>query len=214
MYLQYLDHFISSTMAGSASKFLLLTLLPVLALGAPAGSSAPAIVTVTNGACGASNSGSTSHPPTSPTGSTGSAPTSTSSSGSAQPTQNSCGQWVVPGTGTFANKSVFTFNGNSLPAGLSASDYEVDDQSGGAPYNHVFQPANVAVSGGYLNLKVPGGQTPDANTAISSAEITTNTKMLYGSVRTNAIFSTVPGTCHGTSHLITSDLSILQYSVN
>lgn len=196
-----------TTMAGHASRFLLLTLLPVLALGAPGGSSSTSTsaaqgttvtVTVKEG-CGGENSGSTSYVPTSATGSTSSsAPSSTNSAGSsAQPTQNSCGQWVVPGTGNFANKSVFNFAGSSLPAGLSASNYEVDDQNGGAPYNHVFEPANVAVSGGYLNLKVPGGQKPTENTAISSAEVVTNTNMLYGSVRTNAIFSTVPGTCQG-----------------
>jgi Glycosyl hydrolases family 16 len=197
-------------MAGSASKLLLLTLLPVLAIGAPwggssastqAGGGTTVTVTVTKNACGGNGSSSTSQLPTNATGLTSSSvPISTiSASGSAQPTQNSCGQWVVPGTGTFTNKSLFTFTGSTLPAGLSASNYEVDDQSGGAPFNHVFDPANVAISGGYLNLKVPGGQNPTSNTAISSAEIVTNTNILYGSVRTNAILSTVPGTCQGKS---------------
>lgn len=199
----------------------------VLALGAPySGSSTSAqgtaTVTVTNNACGTTSTSSTSHAPTSATGSTSSsvptsstAPTPLSSSSSAQPTQNSCGQWVVPGTGTFANKSVFTFTGSSLPAGLSASNYQVDDRSGGAPYNHVFKPANVAVSGGFLNLKVPGGQTPNANTAISSAEVVTTTNLLYGSVRTNAIFSTVPGTCHGNFFYYSDEQEIdIEYLTN
>jgi hypothetical protein len=125
--------------------------------------------------------------------------TAQSSGSSCQPTQNSCGQWVVDGTGTFANKKVFTFEGTSLPAGLTSSKYQVDDQSAGAPYNHCFDPSNVVVSDGFLNLKVPGGQEPTSDNAISCAEITTKFKIQYGSVRTNAIFSTVPGTCHGTS---------------
>lgn len=190
-------------MAGKASKLLLFTLLPVLAIGAPTAAQGTVTVTVTNDACGTTSSSSISHIPTSATGSTSSTPkpstTSTSSASSAQPKQNSCGQWVIPGTGTFANKDVYTFTGTTLPAGLTASNYQVDDRIGGAPYNHVFNPANVAVSGGYLNLKVPGGQKPTSKVAISSAEITTNTNMLYGSVRINAIFSTVPGTCHGIS---------------
>jgi hypothetical protein len=194
-----------------AWKLPLLTFLPVLALGAPHNSSStPAQGTVpvmeTGNVSGATWSSMTSHLPTNAVESTinGAATPSNGfvsaiSGVSAQPTQNSFGQWVVPGTGTFAKKSVFTFTGTGLAADLSASSYQVNDQSGGAPYNHLFEPTNVAVSDGFLNLKVPGGQRPSSEIPISSAEVTTNVKMLYGSVRTNAIFSTVPGTCHGMS---------------
>ncbi|KAF2225929.1 concanavalin A-like lectin/glucanase domain-containing protein, partial [Elsinoe ampelina] len=56
---------------------------------------------------------------------------------------------------------------------------------------------NVAVSGGYAALTVPGGQQADP---ILSAEIQTAAKdILYGSVRTVAMASTVAGTTHGFS---------------
>lgn len=107
----------------------------------------------------------------------------------------------IEGVGKFKNKKVFTFY-NGLPEGLYASEYIVYDQYDGAPYNHAFQSKNVVPDGDFLNLIVPGetrepSQIP--NQAISSAEIaTTENTILYASVRTNAIFSQVPGTCHGT----------------
>jgi hypothetical protein len=190
-------------MAGSTFVFLLLTLLPVLAHGAPTSTNATGTGTAKNKNNNeyvvASNSSKNNNVQTMSNSSSESSGSSGSGGGSDVVTQNSCGQWVVPGTGTFANKSVYTFEGNSLPAGLSASDYKVDDRSGGAPYNHVFTPKNVSVSGGFLNLKVPGRQKPNATTPITSAEVTTDKQMLYGSVRINAIFSDVPGTCHGNS---------------
>lgn len=55
--------------------------------------------------------------------------------------------------------------------------------------------------GEVLNLKVSGVPVPpsgDSQYAISSAQIeTTEDRILYASVRTKAIFSTVHGTCHG-----------------
>ena len=63
---------------------------------------------------------------------------------------------------------------------------------------------NVAVSsGGYISLTVPGGQVANP---IMSAEIQTAAKdALYGSIRTVAMASTVPGTTHG-ELLVLSDL--------
>lgn len=198
----------SINMPGNTFIFLLLTLLPVLAHGAPTSTNTTdtgAAKNKKNNEYGTAshslnndNERAMSHSPSGSSSSSGSAAGS-DSGGSDGVTQNSCGQWVVPGTGTFANKSVYTFEGNSLPAGLSASNYNVDDRSGGAPYNHVFTSKNVTVSGGFLNLKVPGGQKPSSKIPITSAEVVTDKKMLYGSVRTNAIFSVVPGTCHGKS---------------
>ena len=53
----------------------------------------------------------------------------------------------------------------------------------------------VSVTGGYLNMKVPGGQT---TSPIKTAQIqTTETDMLYASVRTTAILASVPGVCNG-----------------
>lgn len=107
----------------------------------------------------------------------------------------------VEGVGRFKNKKVFTFS-NGLPDGLYPSQYIVYDQYDGAPYNHVFDSKNVLSDGDFLNLIVPGEtRKPNElpNQAISSAEIcTTENNILYASVRTNAIFSQIPGTCHGT----------------
>ncbi|KAK5942536.1 hypothetical protein PMZ80_005101 [Knufia obscura] len=133
---------------------------------------------------------------TSKTSSTPAAPTSTG-----EPTYDpgTC-TWKVHGAGYFANKKEFTFFEDGLPDGLYASNYVVEDTYAGAPYNHVFEGQNVFSDGDFLNLKVPGVSNPRPNTgyAISSAEIvTTENNILYASVRTNAIFSTVPGTCHG-----------------
>ena len=94
---------------------------------------------------------------------------------------------------TFANELHFTFTGTSLPSGLYASDYVVPDPS--APYNHVFTPANAYVSGGYLNLLVPGGQT---TSPLSSGEVgTTVSNIFHASVRTVAILTDVHGVCNG-----------------
>lgn len=131
---------------------------------------------------------------------TGSTLPPTTAAGSREADYDGC-SYNIEGVGRFKNKKVFTFY-NGLPEGLYASEYIVYDQYDGAPYNHAFQSKNVVSDGDFLNLIVPG-ETREAsqipNQAISSAEIvTTENKILYASVRTNAIFSQVPGTCHGT----------------
>ena len=86
----------------------------------------------------------------------------------------------------------------SLPAGLVASTSVVNDTAGNshALYNHQFTPAQVSVSGGYLNLKVPGGQT---TSPIQSAEVgTCQENILYASVRIIGIMGHSPGTVCGT----------------
>lgn len=104
---------------------------------------------------------------------------------------------TVDGVGTFQNYQEFTFTGSDLPAGLSPSSYTVDD----AKYlAHHFSPSNVAVSGGYVQLKVPGGQS---TSPVQSAEITTDvSNILYASVRTTAILGDPAGTCNGRSCFI------------
>ena len=84
-----------------------------------------------------------------------------------------------------------------LPSWLVASDNTVQDTSSNpnALYDHRFVPGNVAVSGGYLNLKVPGGQTSGP---IRSAEVATSiSNILYASVRVNAILTSEPGVVDG-----------------
>ncbi|KEF55307.1 uncharacterized protein A1O9_08961 [Exophiala aquamarina CBS 119918] len=107
--------------------------------------------------------------------------------------------WVVQGVGTFSNKAVYTFNGDTLPEGLFKSDYPVQDSERDMdegvpqiPYNHRFEPENVQIRNGSLYLRVPGRQKPRKrqNKEISSAQIeTTETHILHASVRTRARFS-------------------------
>ena len=109
-----------------------------------------------------------------------------------------CG-YTIEGAGTFVKSITYTFPGTALPSGLHASsDQLIHDQDNGAPYNHIFEAKNVLVKDGYLNIKVPGAQNPASapNQAISSGEVfTSESDILYASVRTHAIFSTEPGTC-------------------
>ena len=120
------------------------------------------------------------------------------------------GSWVVPDAGTFSNRAVYTFDQDTLPDGLTISDYTVQCREEARrdpiriPYNERFHPKNVQLSNGFLNLTVPGGQEPTkkSNYAISCAEVTTvEQSILYGSIRTNAILSPEPGTCHGMSQI-------------
>lgn len=98
------------------------------------------------------------------------------------------GQYVVGGYG-YANRVIFDFKGRtSLPDGLYASTWPIGN-------THKFDASNVVVGGGYLNLKVPGGQTA---MPYSSAEVTTTIdNMKYASVRTVAILSEPAGVCNG-----------------
>ncbi|KIW14086.1 hypothetical protein PV08_06867 [Exophiala spinifera] len=112
-------------------------------------------------------------------------------------------QWLVPEAGIFDNRASFTF-GNGFPDGLQISNYSNHQRGSGpspeVPYNPKFDPANVHIMDGMLALTVPGHQRPNKHNgwALSSAEVTTvKENILHGSVRTRAILSKVPGTCHG-----------------
>lgn len=121
-----------------------------------------------------------------------------------EPSYDGC-TYNVEGAGKFKNKKVFTFFQPGLPDGLYASKYTVYDTYGNLPYNHKFETSNVYSDGDFLNLKVQGTNNPSTlpEKAISCAEVvTTENNILYASVRTNAIFSTVPGTCHGSQILV------------
>lgn len=121
----------------------------------------------------------------------------------------SSGVHNVEDVGTFTQLAVYTFADNVWPKQglMSSNDQPIRDQNHGAPYNHIFLSSNVVVADGYLQIKVPGGQTPStaqgaditAQNAISAGEVTTTDNgILYASVRTHATFSTVPGTVQGT----------------
>ncbi|KAK1992178.1 concanavalin A-like lectin/glucanase [Colletotrichum falcatum] len=98
----------------------------------------------------------------------------------------------IPNAGTFYNRQTWDFgklpDGAALPQGLHASQYPVSD-------THEYLPQNVFIRGGYLNLRVEGGQTAKP---YRSGEVTTMaTNIKYASVRTVAIFSETPGVCNG-----------------
>jgi len=106
----------------------------------------------------------------------------------------------VPSVGAFTKHVVYTFNGNTIPSGLNVDTDFIPDQNNYAPYNHIFLASNVAVQDNYLQIKVPGGQTPSTapRNAITSGEVSTvEPNILYASVRTRAIFGDEPGTCSG-----------------
>jgi beta-glucanase (GH16 family) len=112
--------------------------------------------------------------------------------GSSVPSKSGC-LWNVPGVGSFAETSTFSFTGTSLPSGLQVNTYPVENDN--APYFHSYTASNAYVRNGFLNLRVPGGQT---QSPITGGEVqTTEGDIFYATVRTRAIFSTVPGTCTG-----------------
>ncbi|KZL82021.1 glycoside hydrolase family 16 protein [Colletotrichum incanum] len=102
------------------------------------------------------------------------------------------GGYTIPNVGTFNNRKTWNFSklsdGSNIPDGLRASSYPVGD-------NYVFVPQNAYIAGGYLNLKVDGGQK--AKPYRSGEVVTTATNIKYASVRTVAIFSEPPGVCNG-----------------
>jgi hypothetical protein len=91
----------------------------------------------------------------------------------------------------YASTTTFEFSGSTLPTGLSASNYKV----GKIPNQHEYISDNVKVSGGFLNLKVNGGQSTD--TAICSGEVVTDFTISSASVETYAILTGVPGVVNG-----------------
>ncbi|KAK3052670.1 hypothetical protein LTR09_006151 [Extremus antarcticus] len=94
---------------------------------------------------------------------------------------------------TFAATTTWEFTGTTLPTGLAASDYHVG--TSGAPLSHTFKSSNVVVADGALKLVVPGGQ--EGQSDISSAEVATTFKTLYGSIKVEAIMTEVGGVCNG-----------------
>lgn len=101
------------------------------------------------------------------------------------------GQYVVDSY-AYANELIFDFAAlTSLPDGLYPSTWSVGD----TPHVQQYEASNVVVEGGYLNLKVPGGQT---SPPYSSAEVsTTVSNIKFASVRTVAILSEPAGVCNG-----------------
>jgi len=109
-------------------------------------------------------------------------------------TSNGC-TYVVPGIGAFTEAIDIDFTTvKQVPSTLTISSDTI--AAGTAPFARQFVPKNVAVSSsGYLALTVPGNQISNP---IKSGEVQTAAKdALYGSIRTVAMASNVPGTTHG-----------------
>ncbi|EME82290.1 glycoside hydrolase family 16 protein, partial [Pseudocercospora fijiensis CIRAD86] len=96
----------------------------------------------------------------------------------------------------FASTTTFTFTGDTLPTGLVVSNDTIDDRSGdsSAKFNHKFNPQNVQIQNGFLELIVPGGQTISP---LQCAEVSTDFEVLYASVSTYAILTDEAGVCNG-----------------
>ena len=93
-----------------------------------------------------------------------------------------------------------------MPTGLRVS---TDYIGAGDPdlLSHQFEESNVVVEDGYLQLIVPGGQ--EGESVISTAEITTDFDILYGSVSTYAILTEEPGVCNGLPSTLLMDPHML-----
>ena len=106
-------------------------------------------------------------------------------------------RYFVANTGAFNHTATYNFDNGTVPSGLRISLETIPD--GGAPFNHEFRPECVCVHDGSLDLLVPGGQDiHNQEYRAHSAEVATVEKnFLYASMRTVAIFSKVPGACHG-----------------
>lgn len=98
--------------------------------------------------------------------------------------------YVINEDARFAYNLFFNFTGaTKLPDGLYTSVYTVGEGT------HQYTTSNVNVAGGYLQLKVPGGQK---SMPYSGGEVaTTEERILYASVRTVAILSEPAGVCNG-----------------
>lgn len=105
---------------------------------------------------------------------------------------------AVPLMAQYASKTTFTFPGNTLPTGLTVSTYPVYEDKvtdgQGPKYDRIFERQNVVVRNGFMELRVPGGQT---TSPISCAEVGTTFEVQYGSIRTYAILAEEPGVCNG-----------------
>ncbi|TKX24932.1 putative glycosyl hydrolases family 16 protein [Elsinoe australis] len=114
---------------------------------------------------------------------------------SAKPKFNGC-TYTIDGLGSFTQALNIDFTKlKAVPKTLTVSTNTI--AAGTAPFARQFMTKNVAVTNGCAALTVPGGQVADP---IKSAELQTTAKdILYGSVRTVAMASSVQGTTHGFS---------------
>jgi len=99
----------------------------------------------------------------------------------------------------FAASTTWDFAGlTTLPSGLAPADYPIADA---VPTPRVFDPANVYVEDGSLVLKV---QAYSGSGPISCGEIATTFNISYGSIRTWAVLTEVPGVVNGETYRSTN----------
>ena len=100
----------------------------------------------------------------------------------------------VPGVASFTHGQTFDFSKlNALPDGLAVSPDHIG-KSGDAKFTQDYTEENVKVSGGALQMTVPGGQS---GPSIQGAEIASSARVLYGSIRTTAKIGASEGVCAG-----------------
>ena len=103
--------------------------------------------------------------------------------------------WAIPDAGVFTHSLNVDFTKlSTFPStGLEISTVHIP--AGPAPYSQQYMPANIAVSDGSLQLKVPGHQS--SSPVLGAQIVASDSDILYGSVRTTAQVSSVAGTVHG-----------------
>ncbi|KAF8893411.1 concanavalin A-like lectin/glucanase [Infundibulicybe gibba] len=128
--------------------------------------------------------------------------------------RQNCATYVIAGRpGGFTKKQFINFagvnGGNAADFlaqnGLAISNYPVNDQ----PVPHSFVPENVALGAGTLNMKVNGWS---GNGAIKSAEIITQDRFRYASVRTILKSSPTKGIVEG-NFMYASDNQEVDYEI-
>ncbi|KAF8888347.1 concanavalin A-like lectin/glucanase domain-containing protein [Infundibulicybe gibba] len=115
------------------------------------------------------------------------------------PGNSTCAVYVVPGQpGGFTKRTVIDFSkasGGSAAAFLAQHEMGIsNDLITHGPIPHAFTSNNVALGSGTLNLKV---SAYSGSGSVQSAEISTNERFKYGSIRTVVRSSPTPGVCEG-----------------
>lgn len=113
---------------------------------------------------------------------------------SAGATYNGC-DYVVPGVGSFNTELIVDFSSaTEWPSTLEVSNETIAQGTG--KYSRTFNTSGVVLNeGDSLSLIVPGGQ--NTSPILGGQFATTYSDILYGSVRTVAMASTVAGSIHG-----------------
>lgn len=124
-------------------------------------------------------------------------------------TQNSAGYWTVPGAGSFSSTMSLNFaQSSSLNGSLYIATQTIANSSA-TLYSRAFSASNVVFNAGDSVSLICRGSSDNYTSlkrVIPSGELITNfTDILYGSVRTVAKLSNVPGTCQAPGFFYAND---------